>query len=118
MVGENDVQPDLADRLKKSLKLAGVSVQGMADFLECNRNTPGNWLNRRIKPHPSSLKLWAQKTSVPYEWLRDGNWPDDNQSVTNDDDQAELAAPEWLREISAAHQQISAALQQIADRLE
>ena len=110
MVSENDVQPDLADRLNKSLVVSKVSVQGMADFLECHRNTPGGWLNRRVKPRPSSLKLWAQKTGVPYEWLRYGKWPGEDQSVTNDD-QAELPAPERLR-------QMSAALRQIADQLE
>ena len=104
MVRENDMPRalhwDLADRLRKSLDFSDMDVQGMADFLECHRNTVGGWLNRRNKPFPASVQRWAQKTGVPYEWLRDGNWPDDNQSVTNDD------------------KQISAALQHIADQLE
>lgn len=113
MVGENDVQPDLADRMQKALDLAGVSVQEMADLLEVHRNSVGGWLNRRNKPSPATLRVWAMETGVPYEWLRAGNWPEEWVPPT-----PKLAAPEWLRQISAAHQQISAALQQIADQLE
>jgi hypothetical protein len=89
----------------------------MADFLEDHRNTVGAWLKRPNKPNPASVRLWAEYTGFPYEWLRGDKWPGEGQSVANDD-QAELPAAEWLREISAAHQQISAALQQIADQLD
>jgi hypothetical protein len=89
----------------------------MADFLEVHRNTVGAWLKRPSKPNPASVRLWAEYTGFPYEWLRGDKWPGEGQSVANDD-QAELPAAEWLREISAAHQEMSAALQQIADQLE
>ena len=69
MVGENDVQPDLADRMQKALDLAGVSVQEMADLLEVHRNSVGGWLNRRNKPSPATLRVWAMETGVPYEMV-------------------------------------------------
>ncbi len=74
-IERGDVTPDLADRLAKSLQLSGLTVQGMADLLECNRNSVGGWLNRRNHPFPATLQRWAEITGVPYEWLRDGVWP-------------------------------------------
>jgi transcriptional regulator with XRE-family HTH domain len=50
-------------------------VQAMADLLECHRNSVSGWLNRRNKPYPATLQRWAEITGVPYEWLRDGEWP-------------------------------------------
>lgn len=104
MAGENDIhsslQWDLVDRLNKSLRISGLSVQQMADFLECHRNSVGGWLNDRNTPNPATLMMWAQITGVPYEWLRNGT------EVT-----AELPISERLR-------QTSAGLAQIADQLE
>jgi transcriptional regulator with XRE-family HTH domain len=111
VVDENDMdgalQWDRVDRLHKSLRVSGVKVQAMADLLEVSRNTIGNWLSGRTKPSPSNMKIWAQKTGVRYEWLRDGKLPGE----AGNDDQAELPPPERLRLMSAA-------LQQIAERLE
>jgi transcriptional regulator with XRE-family HTH domain len=73
-----ELRQDLPDRMAKSLLAKGLSVQQMADLLEVNRNTVGAWINRRNKPSRQTLKLWAQYTDVPYEWLRDGTWPKDN----------------------------------------
>lgn len=67
---------DLPDRLAKSLRLSGRSVQDMATFLEVHRNTVGSWLSGRARPNPATLKLWATETKVPYLWLRDGKLPD------------------------------------------
>jgi transcriptional regulator with XRE-family HTH domain len=73
----SELLPDLADRLAKSLQVAGLSVAEMAQYLEAHRNTVGAWLNRRNQPRPANLRLWAMRTGVPYEWLRYGTWPDD-----------------------------------------
>jgi transcriptional regulator with XRE-family HTH domain len=70
-----DVRWDQADRMAKALQVSGLSVQDMADLLECHRNTIGGWLNRRNNPIPATLMMWAQHTGVPYEWLRTGRWP-------------------------------------------
>ena len=30
---------------------------------------------------PAIMRMWAQKTGVPYEWLRDGVWPDETPAA-------------------------------------
>ncbi|WYX89473.1 immunity repressor [Mycobacterium phage MKC-IRE-01] len=66
-------QWDLADRLAKSLRVADVSVQEMADHLELHRNTISAWMNGRGKtPKRAMLIAWAFKTGVPFEWLANG----------------------------------------------
>ena len=72
-----DLEPDLADRLAKSLQVSGISVAQMADYMEVHRNSVGAWLNRRSQPRPANVRLWAIRTGVPYEWLRYGTWPED-----------------------------------------
>lgn len=66
---------DVADRLRKSLRGSGVSVQEMADTLECSRNTVGNYINGRTSPDYPALRLWAMRTGYPIGWLRDGIEP-------------------------------------------
>lgn len=66
---------DLADRMRKALRLAGIGVQEIADALEVTRNTAGNYINGRTTPPPSTVRMWALRCGVPYEWLRDGTAP-------------------------------------------
>lgn len=73
----SELEPDLADRLAKSLLVSGMSVAEMADFQGVHRNSVGAWLNRRNEPRPANMRLWALRTGVPYEWLRYGTWPED-----------------------------------------
>lgn len=68
-------QWDLADRLRKSLRVADVSVQDMADYLEVSRNTVGRWINGHNEPSGAVVRLWAMRTGVSYAWLRDGQSP-------------------------------------------
>lgn len=66
-------QWDLADRIAKSLRTANISVQEMADYLDVHRNTVGGWINGRIKPDVRTLRVWALRTGVNYDWLRYGD---------------------------------------------
>ena len=66
---------DLPDRLRKSLRVADVSVQEMADYFEVHRNSISAWINGRTPPSARSIRLWAIRTGVPYEWLRYGTQP-------------------------------------------
>jgi transcriptional regulator with XRE-family HTH domain len=66
---------DLADRLRKALREAGISVQEMAEYLEISRNTVGSWINGHHRPRPSDLKQWALRTGVSYPWLTYGELP-------------------------------------------
>lgn len=63
----------IGDRLHKALTEAGVSHQDMADFLGVSRNTVGNYIHRRTPVSIGVLRLWALRTGVSLDWLRDGD---------------------------------------------
>jgi transcriptional regulator with XRE-family HTH domain len=63
---------DLADRLAKALRACGLSAHEMADYLGVHRNTVSAWMNGRTPPSIQSVRLWALRTGVPFEWLLDG----------------------------------------------
>lgn len=75
---------DLADRLRKSLRVADVSVQEMADYLEVNRNTVGRWLGGGGEPKGLYMRMWAMRTGVPIEWLRSGHLNEETPSPGGD----------------------------------
>lgn len=66
---------DLADRLTKSLRVAGMSAQEMADYLEVHRNSVSAWMNGRVTPSGQTIRLWALRTGVPHKWLKEGVEP-------------------------------------------
>ena len=65
----NIPQWDLADRLAKSMRHAGISITEMADYFDVHRNSISGWINGRIRPDTRTVRLWAFRTGVPYEWL-------------------------------------------------
>ena len=65
-------QWDVADRLRKSLRHAGLGTAEMADYLGVSRQSVGNWINGRIEPSQQTLRLWALRTGVSFEWLTGG----------------------------------------------
>lgn len=82
---------DVADRMRKALRACGVSVQEIAEYLDVSRNAVSTWINGRIEPSTQTLRLWALRTGVPYEWLRTGvapdqggDGPDDGNGVTGE----------------------------------
>jgi transcriptional regulator with XRE-family HTH domain len=64
---------DQPDRMRKALRVSGVSVQEMADYLDVDRSTVSTWINGRIKPSVATLRLWALRTGVPFTWLHHGD---------------------------------------------
>lgn len=68
-------QFDLADRMRKALRTSGVGVVEMADYLGVARGTVGNWISGRITPSKQSLRLWALRTGVDFDWLQTGENP-------------------------------------------
>jgi transcriptional regulator with XRE-family HTH domain len=60
---------DLADRMRKALRVADIGVQEMATYLGVARNTVSTWINGRIAPSTQTLRLWSMRTGVSYEWL-------------------------------------------------
>jgi transcriptional regulator with XRE-family HTH domain len=63
---------DLADRMRKALRTGGVKVNVMADYLGVSRNTVGNYINGHTPPDRRTLRLWAMRCGVPFEWLETG----------------------------------------------
>lgn len=66
---------DLADRMRKALRHADVGVAQMATYLGVTRGTISTWINGRIHPSTQTIRLWALRTGVPFEWLKDGYLP-------------------------------------------
>lgn len=63
---------DVADRMRKALRESSVGVQEIADYLGVTRGTVSSWINGRITPSRQTLRLWALKCGVRYEWIKDG----------------------------------------------
>ena len=61
------------DRMHKSLRLTGISVQEMADYLGVARNTVSTWINDRNTPNQRTMMLWAVRTGYPQHWLERGH---------------------------------------------
>lgn len=68
-------QFDLADRMRKALRTSDLGVQDMADYLGVARSTVGKWINGHINPSKQSLRLWAMRTGVDFNWLVTGQSP-------------------------------------------
>lgn len=65
----------LRHRLALALEAAEVSVAAMADELGVSRNTVGNYLAGRTTPPRPTLRVWALRCGVPFEWLWTGEVP-------------------------------------------
>jgi Helix-turn-helix len=77
---------DLADRMRKALRISGMDVQEMADYLGVARNTVSTWINGRNRPSRPTLRLWAIRCGVPYEWLLEEGLMFDNTRGADGDD--------------------------------
>ena len=66
---------DTADRMRRALRVSGVGVQDMASYLDVSRTSVSNWINGRVAPATQTLRLWALRTGVPFEWLKTGQAP-------------------------------------------
>lgn len=60
---------DLTDRLKKALREADMSTADMAAYLDVEPRTVAYWLRGERPPRTQSLRLWAIRTGVSYDWL-------------------------------------------------
>lgn len=63
---------DLADRLQKARRTAGIGVQQMADDLGYTRKTIGDYLSGRTAPRRSVIVAWAIRCGVSPAWLEHG----------------------------------------------
>lgn len=90
---------DQADRLRKALRFADVSVQEMADHLGLSRNSVGRYINGHIEPDLRTLRLWAMKTGAPLDWLQYG---DEGPTSTSSSDIRTGIHEEWAEQPSTA----------------
>lgn len=65
--------------MRKALREADLGVAEMADYLGVARGSVSNWINGRISPSVQTLRLWAMRCGVPYEWLVSGGVPQQSQ---------------------------------------
>ena len=63
---------NMADRLDKALRVAGITNADMADALDVSQNTIGNYTSGRTKPSRLQLREWAMRTGAPLTWLETG----------------------------------------------
>lgn len=47
----------------------------MAAYLDVARETVARWLNGTRTPSTQTLRLWASRTGVDYDWLTSGGVP-------------------------------------------
>ena len=63
-------QLTLGWKLRMSMAQAGYTTSDMAEILEMDRSTISLWINDRAVPGKSwYLRIWAEATNVPVEWL-------------------------------------------------
>lgn len=79
-VGEDRYEFDLADRMRRALRVSGVGVTEMAEYLEVNRDTVGNWINGRARPRTRDARLFAMKTGFSLVWLTSGQLPEEDSN--------------------------------------
>jgi transcriptional regulator with XRE-family HTH domain len=76
----------LGDRLRKALDHSSTSVQAMADELGVSRTTVSNYIALRTKPNRATLRVWALRCGVPFDWLAHGTeHPNDPNTQVSDD---------------------------------
>lgn len=64
---------DMADRLRRALRVSDTSVNDMADYLQVSRNTVTAWINGRNIPRRRDLAAFAMRTGFPITWLETGD---------------------------------------------
>jgi hypothetical protein len=60
---------DMADRMRKALRHGGLTVAAMAEYPGVSRQSVENWTGGRIEPGTQTLRLWALRTGLSYDWL-------------------------------------------------
>lgn len=91
---------DVADRMRKALRHAGLSSGQMATYLGVGGNTVSTWINGRITPSTQTLRLWALRCGVPYEWLAEGGQGGGQRQRDPESAEGESARPIKITNIS------------------
>lgn len=62
----------LGDRLAKARDAAGVSRAEMAEYLSVSTNTISNYENDHTTPPAGTVRAWALRCGVPFDWIAKG----------------------------------------------
>lgn len=62
-------------RLLLALEDAGVSKHEMAEILGVGETTIRNYLTGRTHPSLATVKMWALRCDVPWQWIATGEEP-------------------------------------------
>lgn len=63
---------DIADRMRKSMRHAEIGNREIAGYLGVSTRTVSAWINGRTPPTTQTLRLWANRCGVSYDWLAKG----------------------------------------------
>ena len=66
---------EVYDRMRIAARWGGVRLPDMAEYLDVRPETVSRWINGKIVPSRQTLRLWALRTGVSFEWLETGNAP-------------------------------------------
>lgn len=67
---------DMADRLRKALRVSGLGPGELADDLGYSRQSISAYLSGRVAPRRPIVIAWALRCGVPVEWLETGVMPE------------------------------------------
>lgn len=87
---EDRLSFDMADRMRRALRVSDISVNDMAEALQVSRNTVTSWINGRNRPRRRDLVAFAMRTGFPIGWLEtgeappEGGAPDDGECTPRD----------------------------------
>ncbi len=79
----------LKHRLRLALEASGVEKIDMANELGVSRQTIDNYLKGRTPCPRGYLRAWADKCSIPFDWLAFGD------AVTGSDTHGDFASQEF-----------------------
>jgi transcriptional regulator with XRE-family HTH domain len=74
-VAPSALEWDMADRMRKALRVADISSNEMADYMGVSRNSVSSWINGRAVPRRTMLRLFAMRAGVSHKWLETGEAP-------------------------------------------
>jgi transcriptional regulator with XRE-family HTH domain len=76
MLKQTETAPTAVDslgwRMRLALAYAGLSVGELADYLEVSLASMRAWTSGRSRPRTSTLRDWAVRCGVDYDWMTKG----------------------------------------------
>lgn len=71
----------VSDRLRKAREFAHLDQAELAERIGISRATVSNYERGVGAPRRPILRLWAEETGVPLEWLQQGHGPESDEGL-------------------------------------